>query len=165
MQTVDDLGSLQFDASSNVGVTADDGSSSGDTDRQGQWLRRRRLDGALNRVPVGFYTDIWKLLQRVILILEDSCFCIVYIGCGYDLIRLVCIDPVRVANIYFTPSVWTPFLPNSEVNLIFVMYNDSYFVLVCNTHTNIYTPSSKAPLNLWAAWRCIISANFHLLSR
>ncbi|XP_018589271.1 phosphorylase b kinase regulatory subunit alpha, skeletal muscle isoform isoform X2 [Scleropages formosus] len=23
--------------------------------RQGQWLRRRRLDGALNRVPVGFY--------------------------------------------------------------------------------------------------------------
>ena len=36
-----------------------------DTDRQGQWLRRRRLDGALNRVPVGFYTEIWKVLGRV----------------------------------------------------------------------------------------------------
>ena len=34
-------------------------------DRQGQWLRRRRLDGALNRVPVGFYPRIWKVLRRV----------------------------------------------------------------------------------------------------
>ncbi len=34
-------------------------------DRQGQWLRRRRLDGALNRVPVGFYTQVWKVLQKV----------------------------------------------------------------------------------------------------
>ncbi|XP_070197401.1 probable phosphorylase b kinase regulatory subunit alpha isoform X1 [Littorina saxatilis] len=33
-------------------------------DRQGQWLRRRRLDGALNRVPVGFYPRIWKVLRR-----------------------------------------------------------------------------------------------------
>uniref|UniRef100_A0A4W3GUP5 Phosphorylase b kinase regulatory subunit n=1 Tax=Callorhinchus milii TaxID=7868 RepID=A0A4W3GUP5_CALMI len=33
--------------------------------RQGQWLRRRRLDGALNRVPVGFYQKIWKILQKV----------------------------------------------------------------------------------------------------
>ncbi|XP_042196710.1 phosphorylase b kinase regulatory subunit alpha, skeletal muscle isoform isoform X15 [Callorhinchus milii] len=32
--------------------------------RQGQWLRRRRLDGALNRVPVGFYQKIWKILQK-----------------------------------------------------------------------------------------------------
>ena len=46
-------------------ASADNGPAAGDTDRQGQWLRRRRLDGALNRVPVGFYTDIWKLLQRV----------------------------------------------------------------------------------------------------
>ncbi|CAI9725369.1 probable phosphorylase b kinase regulatory subunit alpha isoform X2 [Octopus vulgaris] len=36
-----------------------------DDDRQGQWLRRRRLDGALNRVPVGFYEKLWKILQRV----------------------------------------------------------------------------------------------------
>lgn len=34
--------------------------------RHGQWLRRRRLDGALNRVPVGFYQKVWKILQKVI---------------------------------------------------------------------------------------------------
>uniref|UniRef100_A0A665VU57 Phosphorylase b kinase regulatory subunit n=1 Tax=Echeneis naucrates TaxID=173247 RepID=A0A665VU57_ECHNA len=32
--------------------------------KQGQWLRRRRLDGALNRVPVGFYQKVWKILQK-----------------------------------------------------------------------------------------------------
>ncbi|XP_028823518.1 phosphorylase b kinase regulatory subunit alpha, skeletal muscle isoform-like [Denticeps clupeoides] len=32
--------------------------------RQGQWLRRRRLDGALNKVPVGFYQKVWKILQK-----------------------------------------------------------------------------------------------------
>uniref|UniRef100_A0A3Q3S251 Phosphorylase b kinase regulatory subunit n=1 Tax=Mastacembelus armatus TaxID=205130 RepID=A0A3Q3S251_9TELE len=37
--------------------------SSRDT-RHGQWLRRRRLDGALNRVPVGFYQKVWKILQK-----------------------------------------------------------------------------------------------------
>ncbi|XP_010079328.1 PREDICTED: phosphorylase b kinase regulatory subunit alpha, skeletal muscle isoform, partial [Pterocles gutturalis] len=37
----------------------------GSTDnRQGQWQRRRRLDGALNRVPVGFYQNVWKILQK-----------------------------------------------------------------------------------------------------
>ncbi|XP_040178753.1 phosphorylase b kinase regulatory subunit alpha, skeletal muscle isoform isoform X2 [Rana temporaria] len=39
----------------------DDGAS--DT-RQGQWLRRRRLDGALNRVPIGFYQKVWAILQK-----------------------------------------------------------------------------------------------------
>ncbi|XP_077488614.1 LOW QUALITY PROTEIN: putative phosphorylase b kinase regulatory subunit alpha [Amblyomma americanum] len=34
------------------------------SDRQGQWLRRRRLDGALNRVPVGFYSCVWRVLER-----------------------------------------------------------------------------------------------------
>lgn len=38
--------------------------------RQGQWQRRRRLDGALNRVPVGFYQKVWKVLQKV------SCTCV-----------------------------------------------------------------------------------------
>jgi len=33
-------------------------------DREGQWLRRRRLDGALNRVPKGFYPKVWLLLER-----------------------------------------------------------------------------------------------------
>ncbi|XP_065585364.1 phosphorylase b kinase regulatory subunit alpha, skeletal muscle isoform isoform X4 [Cyrtonyx montezumae] len=32
--------------------------------RQGQWKRRRRLDGALNRVPFGFYQKVWKVLQK-----------------------------------------------------------------------------------------------------
>lgn len=34
-------------------------------DRQGQWLRRRRLDGALNRVPRDFYPRVWNVLERV----------------------------------------------------------------------------------------------------
>lgn len=34
-------------------------------DRQGQWLRRRRLDGALNRVPLDFYSRVWTVLERV----------------------------------------------------------------------------------------------------
>ncbi|XP_075052630.1 phosphorylase b kinase regulatory subunit alpha, liver isoform isoform X2 [Mixophyes fleayi] len=33
-------------------------------DHQGQWLRRRRLDGAINRVPMGFYQKVWTLLQK-----------------------------------------------------------------------------------------------------
>ncbi len=35
-----------------------------DADRQGSWMRRRRLDGALNRVPLGFYARIWKVLEK-----------------------------------------------------------------------------------------------------
>uniref|UniRef100_A0A8B9ZLC3 Phosphorylase b kinase regulatory subunit n=1 Tax=Anas platyrhynchos TaxID=8839 RepID=A0A8B9ZLC3_ANAPL len=38
---------------------------SGKDSRQGQWKRRRRLDGALNRVPMGFYQKVWKILQKV----------------------------------------------------------------------------------------------------
>ncbi|XP_037921799.1 probable phosphorylase b kinase regulatory subunit alpha isoform X4 [Hermetia illucens] len=33
-------------------------------DRQGQWIRRRRLDGALNRVPRDFYSRVWTVLER-----------------------------------------------------------------------------------------------------
>ncbi|XP_056637875.1 probable phosphorylase b kinase regulatory subunit alpha isoform X2 [Diorhabda carinulata] len=33
-------------------------------DRQGQWLRRRRLDGALNRVPTDFYSRVWSVLEK-----------------------------------------------------------------------------------------------------
>ncbi|XP_072361336.1 phosphorylase b kinase regulatory subunit alpha, skeletal muscle isoform [Scyliorhinus torazame] len=32
--------------------------------RHGQWLRRRRIDGALNRVPIGFYRRVWNILQK-----------------------------------------------------------------------------------------------------
>ena len=34
-------------------------------DRHGQWQRRRRLDGALNRVPRDFYKSVWHILERV----------------------------------------------------------------------------------------------------
>uniref|UniRef100_A0A452QYG9 Phosphorylase b kinase regulatory subunit n=1 Tax=Ursus americanus TaxID=9643 RepID=A0A452QYG9_URSAM len=46
-------------------------------ERQGQWLRRRRLDGAINRVPVGFYQKVWKILQKVSLatVLVRECVC------------------------------------------------------------------------------------------
>ncbi|KAG7275841.1 hypothetical protein CRUP_016781 [Coryphaenoides rupestris] len=33
-------------------------------ERQGQWLRRRRLDGAINRVPAGFYQKVWRILHK-----------------------------------------------------------------------------------------------------
>uniref|UniRef100_H2YMY9 Phosphorylase b kinase regulatory subunit n=1 Tax=Ciona savignyi TaxID=51511 RepID=H2YMY9_CIOSA len=32
--------------------------------KRGQWTRRRRIDGALNRVPHNFYTKIWRLLEK-----------------------------------------------------------------------------------------------------
>ncbi|KAK7498731.1 hypothetical protein BaRGS_00010108, partial [Batillaria attramentaria] len=44
--------------------TGDEEDDEASTDRQGQWLRRRRLDGALNRVPIGFYPRIWEVLRR-----------------------------------------------------------------------------------------------------
>ena len=36
-----------------------------DEERSGQWLRRRRLDGALNRVPQGFYQRVYAFLDGV----------------------------------------------------------------------------------------------------
>ncbi|KAJ9596970.1 hypothetical protein L9F63_012000, partial [Diploptera punctata] len=41
-----------------------DGAEDTEPDRQGQWLRRRRLDGALNRVPRDFYPRVWSVLER-----------------------------------------------------------------------------------------------------
>ncbi|XP_035742135.1 probable phosphorylase b kinase regulatory subunit alpha isoform X3 [Vespa mandarinia] len=48
------------------GFLSSDQTDGGETepDRQGQWLRRRRLDGALNRVPRGFYPRVWQVLER-----------------------------------------------------------------------------------------------------
>ena len=45
----------------------DDFSSDGSDDndnRHGMWMRRRRLDGALNRVPIGFYSKVWMILEN-----------------------------------------------------------------------------------------------------
>lgn len=35
-----------------------------ENDRAGLWYRRRLLDGSLNRVPPGFYTRMWNLLEK-----------------------------------------------------------------------------------------------------
>ncbi|KAK8725762.1 hypothetical protein OTU49_010467 [Cherax quadricarinatus] len=45
-------------------TTAEGKSDDSESDRYGQWLRRRRLDGALNRVPRNFYPRIWKILEK-----------------------------------------------------------------------------------------------------
>jgi phosphorylase kinase alpha/beta subunit len=45
-------------------VDADSNEDQNESDKQGQWIRRRRLDGALNRVPRGFYSRMWMLLER-----------------------------------------------------------------------------------------------------
>ena len=50
--------------------------SSIDPDKHGQWIRRRRLDGSLNRVPIGFYSKVWMALEKV------------RIGPFFDFIRL-----------------------------------------------------------------------------
>jgi len=39
-------------------------SEEGGVDIGGQWLRRRRIDGALNRVPPDFYSKIWHVLRK-----------------------------------------------------------------------------------------------------
>uniref|UniRef100_A0A1L8E243 Phosphorylase b kinase regulatory subunit n=1 Tax=Nyssomyia neivai TaxID=330878 RepID=A0A1L8E243_9DIPT len=52
---------------SQIGLGDNDNNDDGMTDiddRQGQWLRRRRLDGALNRVPRDFYSRVWAVLER-----------------------------------------------------------------------------------------------------
>lgn len=40
-------------------------SNDSDLDKHGQWIRRRRLDGSLNRVPIGFYSKVWMALEKV----------------------------------------------------------------------------------------------------
>ena len=44
----------------------------GDEERVGHWIRRRRLDGALNRVPPDFYPNVWHVLERVRVWLPDG---------------------------------------------------------------------------------------------
>lgn len=41
-----------------------EGGEEGAVDIGGQWLRRRRIDGALNRVPPDFYSKIWHVLRK-----------------------------------------------------------------------------------------------------
>lgn len=50
-------------------LTTDDSdseeSNDSDLNKHGQWTRRRRLDGSLNRVPIGFYSKVWMALEKV----------------------------------------------------------------------------------------------------
>ncbi|MGH0145428.1 UNVERIFIED_CONTAM: hypothetical protein FKN15_047990 [Acipenser sinensis] len=60
---ISESSSMKFSSSSSMDGLPFPASAATDS-RQGQWLRRRRLDGALNRVPVGFYQKVWKILQK-----------------------------------------------------------------------------------------------------
>ena len=40
------------------------GEESEEEEKQGQWRRRRRIDGALNRVPPEFYNNVWHTLEK-----------------------------------------------------------------------------------------------------
>lgn len=46
------------------GASSENDAEERSEDRQGQWLRRRRLDGALNRVPRDFYPRVWHVLEK-----------------------------------------------------------------------------------------------------
>jgi len=54
------------------GGDSDSSDESGDS--PGSWIRRRRLDGALNRVPPEFYAQAWDILQKcnTIVISDDK---------------------------------------------------------------------------------------------
>ena len=47
-----------------LGKASEELRSEGD-EKAGHWIRRRRLDGALNRVPPDFYPKVWHILERV----------------------------------------------------------------------------------------------------
>jgi len=56
-------------------------------DREGQWRRRRRLDGALNRLPPNFYVLVWHILEKVAIQLWVRILTVQYIysALGYKL--------------------------------------------------------------------------------
>ncbi|XP_045480268.1 probable phosphorylase b kinase regulatory subunit alpha isoform X3 [Harmonia axyridis] len=56
--------SSRISKKSHITVTHENVYEEVEPDRQGQWLRRRRLDGALNRVPRDFYPRVWSVLER-----------------------------------------------------------------------------------------------------
>ncbi|CAH1104786.1 unnamed protein product [Psylliodes chrysocephalus] len=56
--------SSRISKKSHISLTAELLDETVEPDRQGQWLRRRRLDGALNRVPGDFYSRVWSILEK-----------------------------------------------------------------------------------------------------
>uniref|UniRef100_A0A665VVL2 Phosphorylase b kinase regulatory subunit n=1 Tax=Echeneis naucrates TaxID=173247 RepID=A0A665VVL2_ECHNA len=68
LQHLSVLASQQCSSPSSSGIMSPVGSGPDgqlhSEERRGQWLRRRRLDGAINRVPMGFYQKVWKILQK-----------------------------------------------------------------------------------------------------
>ena len=58
-------GLLSAAAGSGAGDAGPDTADELTPEKTGRWLRRRRLDGALNRLPKDFYPRIWRLLEKV----------------------------------------------------------------------------------------------------
>ncbi|CAG9827331.1 unnamed protein product [Diabrotica balteata] len=56
--------SSRISKKSHISLANDPSEDIVEPDRQGQWLRRRRLDGALNRVPRDFYSRVWSILEK-----------------------------------------------------------------------------------------------------
>lgn len=48
-----------------LSTNSNDSDSHNGSDKPGQWMRRRRIDGALNRVPENFYQYVWRVLEKV----------------------------------------------------------------------------------------------------
>lgn len=48
-----------------LSTNSNDSDSHNGSDKPGKWMRRRRIDGALNRVPENFYQYVWRVLERV----------------------------------------------------------------------------------------------------
>ena len=57
---------------SKIANSDSDGDDDDDDQMEGYWQRRRRLDGALNRVPLGFYTKVRHLMCTVVLKLRSQ---------------------------------------------------------------------------------------------
>ena len=56
-------------------------------DSLGQWSRRRRIDGALNRAPADFYSKIWQVLTQVCVV---SWSCIIFVFTLPSMVRHTC---------------------------------------------------------------------------
>ncbi|XP_074037667.1 probable phosphorylase b kinase regulatory subunit alpha isoform X1 [Leptinotarsa decemlineata] len=56
--------SSRISKKSHISLGTDISEDTNEPERQGQWLRRRRLDGALNRVPRDFYPGVWGILEK-----------------------------------------------------------------------------------------------------
>lgn len=59
-----DIDATSLDVEQSTSSAAESTSDEASAEKRGQWIRRRRIDGALNRVPHQFYSRVWKLLEK-----------------------------------------------------------------------------------------------------